>query len=188
MNVLIPDSTLIFPFEWVNLTPYPESKGYRNEIYLRTEENVMQELVNLTYNLFGNILDGMGVYNSLWWYFCLDTWNIHEDEYDFENNELNIERQCYLAVLRDSKIEQDYSGCCRCVEWDVFLPVILDCVITHLAPYSPLFFSEKHDFFFYFHHTGSIGFYYRERTDCIFNILSIADKHYDLVIYDYDFS
>lgn len=68
------------------------------------------------------------------------------------------------------------KGLCKSLNWDKFLPIILDCMLSHKAPYSIMIYVPSHDFVFYFHHTGSIGLYYEELNDGVMHIIKIA-KH-----------
>lgn len=130
------------------------------------------------YTLFQGIKNDIKVYNHSWWDFCLDTWNPNADEYDYELKGKSSETKDYLIMLTESSIEHGYSGTCSCNNWDKFLVIALACVVTHQAPYSPIFYNEKNDFFFYFHHTGSIGFYYKVRNETVAKILAIAKHKY----------
>jgi hypothetical protein len=60
------------------------------------------------------------------------------------------------------------------------LLIILKCIVSHQAPYSPIFYDEVNDFFFYFHHSGSIGLYYKIENETIKNILENASDEYDI--------
>jgi hypothetical protein len=118
------------------------------------------------------------VYNKSWWDFCLDTWNIDTDEYNYELKNKSEESLAYIELLIASGIYTGYSGCCKCNDWGSFLPIILDCVTSHIAPYSPRFCDVENEFFFYFHHTGSIGLYYKKDNDVIKGILEIAGNEF----------
>lgn len=170
-----------FPLTWVNLDFYSESEGSKVEIYLLNNENLTEDLMLMFYSLFRTIKSNIKVYNPSWWDFCLDTWNINEDKYDYELNGKSIESKDYLIMLKESEIEIDYSGICTCSDWDKFLKIILACLITNQAPYSPVFYNEESDFFFYFHHTGSIGFYYKMKNEVVEKILKIATEEYNVV-------
>ena len=168
-----------FPFSWANLEYYPDTKSERVEIYLREDENLEEGLIFLFYSLFGKHKDEIFVYDKLWWDLCLDTWNIQEDSYDYDLDNVSKETRDYLQLLENAAIEKGYTGSCKCLDWDTYLPVLLRCILRHLAPYSSLFYSKEYNFFFYFHYTGSIGMYYHKNkvTD---EILEIAARKYDL--------
>ncbi len=169
-----------FPLTWANLDSYTESKGYKNEIYLVNNDNLVEGLILMVYALFQTIKSNIKVYNPSWWDFCLDTWNVKEDMYDYELEGKSVETKRYLIMLKESSIELGYSGICKCNDWDRFLSITLTCIVTHIAPYSPIFYDEENDFFFYFHHSGSIGFYYKERNEIVEKILSISQDEYDV--------
>lgn len=169
-----------FPLTWANLDSYAESKGNKLEIYLINNENCIEGLILMFYTLFRTIKSNIKVYSPSWWDFCLDTWNVKEDRYDYELEGKSVESKDYLIMLKESFIDLGYSGVCKCNDWDKFLKITLGCIITHNAPYSPIFYDDENNFFFYFHHTGSIGFYYKMRNEGVEKILSIAKKEYDV--------
>lgn len=169
-----------FPLTWANLDSYTESKGHKNEIYLVNNDNLVEGLILMFYALFQTIKSNIKVYNPSWWDYCLDTWNVKEDMYDYELEGKSVETKRYLIMLKESSIELGYSGICKCNDWDKFLSITLTCIVTYIAPYSPIFYDEENDFFFYFHHSGSIGFYYKERNEIVEKILSISQDEYDV--------
>ena len=81
---------------------------------------------------------------------------------------MSKETVSYLHILQDSNIAKGYSGCCVCNDWDTYLSVALDCIMKGIAPYGNFIYNSKEQFFFYFHHTGSIGLYYENETPSIF--------------------
>ena len=170
-----------FPFDWVNLKPYTNSLGYRKEIYLIDSEDYTADLTILFLNLFRDINDDIKVYDAAWWDLCLDTWNINDDVYDYSTNGKSEETAAYLNLLSQSSIPKDYTGSCTCSNWEVYLPVLIRCIINHNAPYSPLFYNSNSNFFFYFHHTGSIGLYFKEMNKAMVEILNKAEKNYEVV-------
>lgn len=180
MKILEEITNQNFPLTWANLNSYAESEGHRNEIYLINNENLIEGLILMFYALFRTIKSNIKVYNPSWWDYCLDTWNVQEDMYDYELESKSVETKCYLTMLKESSIELGYSGICKCNDWDKFLSITLDCIVTHIAPYSPIFYDEENDFFFYFHHSGSMGFYYKERNEIVEKILSISKDEYDV--------
>lgn len=168
------------PLKWVNLDYLPDSKGYKIEIYLKDEHLLSEGLILMFHTLFQNVLEDIRVYNTSWWDFCLDTWDFNSDNHNYELEGKSIESTEYLIMLQKSNIDEGYSGICKCENWDKFLSVILACILTHQAPFSPIFYNEKNDFFFYFHHTGSIGFYFKSENEEISKMLHIAEKNYEL--------
>lgn len=165
-----------FPLKWVNLDFLPDSSGKKVEIYLSQKDHLSQELILMFYLLFNYVKDNIEIYNPSWWDFCMDTWNYAEDKYDYSLDSKTEESRKYLIMLRESDIEIGYSGICNCNDWDKFLSIILDCIMTHQAPYSPIFYDEKNDFFFYFHHSGSMGFYYYSENEIISKILNTIEE------------
>lgn len=171
-----------FPLKWVNLEYYPESYGEKKEIYLgKKEENVSQGLILLFYSLFGNLKNNIYIFNDSWWDFCIDTWDVNNDEYNYNIDNKSDETKRYLQMLQKSGISKEYSGSCKCLHWDSFLPIVIECITTRQAPYSPIFFDEKNNYFFYFHHSGSIGIYYQSVNDSINKILQRAYQEFNVV-------
>lgn len=180
MRILQPIDIGGFPLEWANLESYRKSDAFRIEIYLKEIDNIVEGMVALFYNLFASELSNIIVFDRLWWDFCLDTWKIAEDQHDYDLSNRSKTSKEYLKMLMESEVEKNFSGCCRCNDWNVFLKTILICIVNHEAPYSPLFIDLENDFFFYFHHTGSIGLYYRRENDVTKNIIEKASRYYDL--------
>ncbi|HEX7847221.1 MAG TPA: hypothetical protein VF476_15580 [Chitinophagaceae bacterium] len=168
-----------FPFDWVNLDLYSESKAGKKEIYLIKNEDLVEELIILFYTLF-NGGKGIYVYNDAWGDFCLDTWNASKDTYDYDLEGKSDETREYITMLKVAGVEIEYSGSCECLNWDKFLHIVLKCIVSQLAPFSPIFYDEKNDFFFYFHHSGSIGIYYTKKNKEINRIFEIAKDEFDL--------
>ena len=180
MKLLTPTNNTNFPLTWANLNSYRESKAFRNEIYIIEYSNLLDEMIILFHLLFKDIKESIKIYDKRWWLFTLDTWDISKDVYDYSTNGKSAESQNYLQMLIESEIEIRYTGVCLCNNWDEFLSIILPCIFNHTALYSPIFFSEKYQLFFYFHHTGSIGLYYYENSPTIHHILEIAERHYEI--------
>ncbi|MDX2048321.1 MAG: hypothetical protein SFU87_16140 [Chitinophagaceae bacterium] len=166
------------PFSWVNIDYLPDSIAKHKEIYLVDEHNKVEGLIFLFYSLFGDLKDDIVIFHQSWWDFCLDTWNFQKDEYDYEVATKSLETQKYLSLLFESDIEVGYSGCCKCKDWNKYLLIIIECIVSHQAPYSPLFFDLKNEFFFYLHHSGSVGIYYKEENEIIKRLLEVAYKEY----------
>lgn len=169
-----------FPPDWININYLPDSKARRIEIYLANKEGLLEGLILMFHFLFRDSKSSIIIYNNSWWDFCLDTWDHIEDKYDYELEGKSKESKEYLIMLKESAIENEYQGVCYCENWDRFLSVVLACILTHQAPYSPIFYEKKNEFFFYFHHTGSIGFYYKSENEVVSKILRIAEEEYEL--------
>lgn len=180
MSVILKEASKEFPFDWANLNSYRESFAHRQEIYLKDHNNIVEGLSLLFYYLFGHRKKRLIIYNKSWWNFCLDTWDFNNDEYNYDLDGKSIETREYLKILKRSEIPIDYSGCCTCMDWERFLFVILECIISYRAPYSPLFCDIEYEYFFYFHHTGSIGIYYKKENDVIKELLLKAYEEYRL--------
>ncbi len=169
-----------FPLKWVNLDSLTDSDGYKIEIYLIENDNLVKGLITMFHTLFKTVKNRVKIYDLSWWDFCLDTWNPNLDKYDYELEGKSDETKSYLRMLKESSIELAYSGICRCNDWDKFLKIVLNCIVNHTAPYSPIFYDDENNFFFYFHHTGSIGFYYEKQNEVVGKILNIAKEEYDV--------
>jgi hypothetical protein len=180
MSKILEEVNHDFPFKWANLDSYRDSKSFRKEIYLVEEDNKIENLIMLFYTLFQDSKPNLIVYNKSWWDFCLDTWDINNDQYNYEVEGKSKGTQQYLRMLHDSQLPISYSGCCSCKDWDVFLASILRCIVDHTAPYSPLICDSENNFFFYFHYSGSIGIYYEEQNTVVEKILFTAGKEYNL--------
>ena len=75
--------------------------------------------------------------------FCIDIWDIKNDDYDYSTKGKSEPTAKYLQMLMDNNIEPEYVGICKCLDWNTFLPVILNCILAHTAPYSPMFYVQK---------------------------------------------
>jgi hypothetical protein len=182
MNVLETLENPEFPLKWAILEGLRKNTCPRKEIYLRGNDDEMNDLMYLFYKLFGECKDELLVYNKWWWEFCLSVWNIEKHEYNFDISTKSENCGAYLKLLNESGVPRDYFGCCKCNSWDAFLPIILKCVLSHEAPYSPIFVNATDEFFFYFHHTGSIGIYYKTAENTtVRRILETASELYDVV-------
>ena len=182
MNIISSTSNEEFPLKWADLKYFPASKAQKCEIYLKEYTDTIGGLITLFDNLFGTLKEEITIYNSSWWDFCLDTWDPNKDQYDYTASFDNKSKQSinYIRMLQESNIKIGYTGNCKCNNWNKFLEIILECIISHQAPYSPIFYSEEHNFFFYFHHSGSIGLYFKD-SELVNNILDIAQNNYDII-------
>ncbi|HBF19170.1 MAG TPA: hypothetical protein DDW81_03675, partial [Cryomorphaceae bacterium] len=63
-----------------------------------------------------------------------------------------------------------------CENWDKFLYIALHCIMSHNAPYSMMFYEPKNEFVFYFHHSGSLGIYYKELNNGVKSIINKAKE------------
>ena len=169
-----------FPLKWAKTEYLRENDSFRKEIYLK-DEDLLNGLLGLFYELFGSCKNEILVYQIQWWDMNLAAWDISTDTYNYEIDLKPDNVKAYLRMLDRSEIVKDYSGCCRCNDWDQFLPVVLRCVLSCEAPYGPLFVNTRDDFFFYFHHTGSIGIYYKDKeNEVIREMLDKASELYEI--------
>lgn len=169
------------PMSWMDVVAFANSDAIRVEVYSEQEGNTVQLLKDIFYSLFDAVKDEIIVFDRLWWDFCLDVWSIQDDTYNYGLEGKSFETQVYLTMLMESNIKVNYTGGCIVNDWEQFLSVILPCIAYHIAPYSPLLCSAKSEFFFYFHHTDSIGLYYRERNSVVDAILRTAEGKYSVV-------
>jgi len=174
MQILEKTTDNELPFEWLDLTGLRSSNSLRKEIYLDDKGNPAEELKRFFFSCFGNLKEDIVISNSRWGYFCLDIWNINDDTYDFSAENSSHETNQYLKMLLDSGIDTEYEGLCICNDWENFLSIVLPAIVNHIAPYSPYFLNKKNEYMFYFHHTNSIGIYYKSENKAIQDIFKKA--------------
>lgn len=171
-------------FAWVDYDYYPDSKGSKFEVYSNSTGSSRESLIGLFYYMFRDCLPeiviGPPAVGIEWGQFCIDTWDFKSDEPNYDLASKSFETLNYLDLLLESNIEFVYQGLCKCNNWDEFLSVVLDCIITHKAPYSFLFYNLTNDYFFYFHHTDSLGVFYKEKNVAISNIFSKIESNSQL--------
>ena len=162
-------------YRWLDFSNLPNSDGCKFEIHNEDIEVDTSEFIMLFYSLFGNYLDDLIVgqfgEKSSWDDYCIDTWDHKNDRYDYSPKGKTPSTAAYLKMLIDNNIEADYTGFCKCLNWDSFLPIIINCLVSHAAPYSIMTYISDKDVVFYFHHTGSFGVYYKELNDPVKYIL-----------------
>ena len=176
-------------FNWFNYDSFPDSNGYKFELYIEGKVTVTK-FISVFYRLFTPFLKNIEIGTSnpdsgIWGDFCIDTWDVRNDTYDYSPQGKSKETATYLEMLQENGIEPEYNGLCRCHDWDQFLPIILDCIMTGRAPYSLMFYHPLQEFLFYFHHTWSFGVYYKHFNDAIMEILSNA-KAENLELYNWN--
>ncbi len=166
-------------FMWIDNSFLPNSNSAKVELTpLNDQIEKRERLIKLFYDLFGDSVDNLYISQfpkGKWGEFCIDT--IRIDSPNEKNEDISPESFEYLLLLLNSNIHFDYEGYCSCENWTKFLSIILDCIILHLAPYSPMIFDSKTKMAFYFHHTGSIGVYYELENNYIDGIISKAEKN-----------
>lgn len=172
-------------FDWLNFDYLPDSEGYKFEIYFNESKDLVSQSILFFYSLFASFLNDLLIkifgQAGEWGNFCLDTWDMDKDSYDYSPDNKEEPTASYLAMLRDSQIEPEYTGFCECTDWDKFLYITLHCVMSHKAPYSMMFYVPNHELVFYFHYSGSLGVYYRKLNVGVRHIIERA-KAEDLEI------
>lgn len=167
-------------YTWLNFDSLSKSDGYKLEVYLNDSKDIVSDLIVIFHELFGKYKSEILVSDfkpdGKWGDFCLDTWDIESEKSDYSPDNKQEPTASYLAMLRDSGIEPIYSGFCKCLDWDKFLNVMLHCVLQHTAPYSMMFYVPDYKFVFYFHHTASLGIYYKELNVEIKHIIKKAQE------------
>jgi hypothetical protein len=162
-------------FDWLNFESLTDSDGFKFEVYFEETDDLVSQSISYFYLLFGNVQSEILIQDfkpgCKWGDFCLDTWNFHEDTYDYSADNKKEPTASYLAMIGNSGIEPEYIGFCQCLDWDKFLQVTLQCVMEHVAVYSMNFYIPSKRIMFYFHHTGSIGVYYKELNEAIKDII-----------------
>lgn len=163
------------PFDWVNFDCLSQSLAYKIELF-SLEDRSIRSIDAFLKAMFDEFSDDIFIrqmgQDAEWGDFCIDTWDINDDKYDYSTENKSIQTQRYLELLACSEIEAVYSGTCRCNDWSVFFSIVKACVLAHVAPYSVLFYLPKYNFLFYFHHTNTIGVLYQEMNPGINFILS----------------
>ncbi|MFZ6014586.1 MAG: hypothetical protein ACOYXT_29875 [Bacteroidota bacterium] len=174
-------------FNWLNFESLPDSNGFKFELYPKTEGTI-DGLMLVFYDLFGRLKNDLVIgqfgIDSRWGDFCIDTWDIENDRYDYSPGDKSESTSNYLRMLAENEVNAEYTGFVKCRDWDKFLPVILDCVLSHTAPYSVMVYAPDHELVFYFHHTGSLGVYYKELNNEVRCVLQKA-KEEDMEIVNY---
>lgn len=172
------------PFHWLNEEDLSDNQCLKYEIYIPEPKDIQQELIDLFYTLFDIDKDQLVIGNrGKWGDFCLDTWNQETGEYDYSLSNKSFETIRYLSMLSDSNVEAEYSGYSICQNWDSFLSLTLSCVLSHIAPYSHLFYNPSKEYVFYFHHTGSIGIFFPNNNIHSNRFRGKAEKNgYDVVV------
>ena len=162
-------------FDWLNFDYLPDSEGYKFEVYFEGVKDLVSQSILFFYSLFQSVLNNVLIKNfgqdAEWGNFCLDTWDMEHENYDYSPHNKEEPTASYLTMLKDSEIEPEYKGFCECTDWDRFLYITLHCVMSHVAPYSMMFYVPDQEFVFYFHHNGSIGVYYKRLNDEINKII-----------------
>jgi hypothetical protein len=181
-------------FGWINFDKFRDSDGYGFLLYFSEEKSVTsQDLIAVFHTLFDPFLKDI-IFSLLepstdeeggWGDFCLETWSIQQDTYNYSPQGKSPETARYLEMLQASHIEPSFNGLGYCQDWDQFLSVILDCIMAHKTFYSFDFYNLANQFMFYFHHTGSLGIFYHKFNDAIMHILQQA-KAAQLELWNWD--
>ena len=131
-------------FSWLNFYHLTDSDGYKFEVYITEPDDIVSDLILAFYSLYKPFVKEILISeyrpDGQWGDFCLDTWDIENDQYDYSPENKEEPTASYLAMLKDSEIEPNYSGFCKCLDWDKFLSITLNCVAQHTAPYSMMFY------------------------------------------------
>jgi len=162
-------------FEWLNFEYLPDSRGFKFEIDFEESYDLVSKSIDYFHFLFkkyfNEIIVSPPTPNFEWGSFCLEVWNGTDDTYDYSNKNKHAITINYLNMLKNNNIEVDYIGCCRCLNWNEFLVITLNCIINYMALYSMMFYIPSENIVFYFHYSGSIGVYYQELNAEVINIL-----------------
>lgn len=136
-------------------------------------KNFKQIILSIFKPFLDEIIIGQYTNESKWGDFCIDTWDVSLDKYDYSFEKKSNATIEYLAMLIDNSIEFEYRGYCKCNNWDNFLNIILNCLYTHIAPYSFLFYVPSSNFTFYLHHSDSFGVFYENMNNDLSLILKM---------------
>lgn len=178
------------PFDWLDFRPLSNSKASRFQIYFPGEDeeysidSSIDRMIWLFQRLFHNYSNSIVVTSFLpegeWGSYCLETFEIDDLGFGTTNYSREWKNQDvkeYMLLLRENNILPTYVGACYCEDWDKFLRITLNCVMTHVAPYGFMFYSLQYEFVFYFHHTESVGLYYKTLNDAIIEILKTCQEN-----------
>lgn len=177
MKTLITDGNN-FPFDWADLEYLPNSKANYREIYTSDNADVLDSLMFLFDKLFLASKDRLVIYSGGWWDFCLQSWDIQNNSHDYNRNDLKFNVKAYYSMLLESDIKIGYSGNCVCTNWEKYLQLTLKCIIEHDAPYGHLICDTVNQYFFYFHHSASIGLYFKNENAVISKLLNVAVENF----------
>ena len=165
-------------FEWIDFDYLPSSKGYKFEVYPKVGNNYLDNFVKCFHILFDEFLDKTLIKpfgsDSNWGSFCIDTWNINNEQFDYSIDNKTEPTKSYLNMLKSSEIEPNYTGFCSCSNWSKFLQITFFVVLNHRAPYSMMFYEYDSKFVTYFHHSGSFGIYFKELNNGVKKIINKA--------------
>jgi len=164
-------------YEWLNFENLLYSKGSKFELHANDDLEI-EEFIILFFSIFGKFINeiqlGQFGTNSEWGNFCIDVWDVENDRYDYSLDNKSETTSLYLKMLFENEIEPTYAGYCKCYDWDKFIPIIINCIINHSAPYSLMFYIPSYEFVFYLHHTNSFGIYYKKANKEIEYIIAKA--------------
>lgn len=177
--ILEKSESQLFPFDWVDLDSWRDSEARRVVFELEGGYTV-EHFTQVFLGLFEELLPQVSVFLDSWWDFCLDTWNIKEDTYDYTLVTKAGASKDYLNILIASGIECGFGGSCDCLDWEAFLKPVVPCITDHLAPYSPLFHSNELNTFFYLHHSWGIGLYCTEKSAWVEQFIADAQRRHRL--------
>ena len=175
-------TTQTFP-TWFSLDNFPISEAYRYEIYLNDDSSV-ENLYLMFERLFSNIDTLILCYDTSWWDICIETWDINNNLFNYTLQGKSVETCNFLKMLEDNNITKNYNGFITSTSWDIFLDKLLPLVLTGQAPYCPLFYIEKYEIVFYFHHSGSIGLYAHQKSEFLQTLLISAGIWYEIVSFN----
>jgi hypothetical protein len=163
------------PFPWLNLEYLPDSQGQKFELNAQVNSSSAEFIAAIS-SIFqpysSTFIIGHQGEPGIWGDFCIDTWDFKNNVQNFQIKGKSPETQRYLQFLEENGVEPEYFGCCICKSWDIFIPIVWECVKSHNAPYSPIFYNLEHEYMFYIHHSFSVGVYYLQLNNGILEILS----------------
>lgn len=163
------------PFEWFNYDYWPDSKAFRivlNQCYegisIQDKKNNIVKFILSIINMYDieDFIIGQAKPEIPWGGMTMGVWGIEAEEFFFDaKDNLTNETEEYLNLLSKSKINFDYDGLCLCNNWEVLTNIILNCILSGSAPFSPLIYDLSNERIIYFHHTLTIGIYFIKKED-----------------------
>lgn len=113
MKTIEKSNTKFREFDWLDFDNPSNKNGHKFELYLPEEVEVnVKNFISIFYLLFSSLLREIeiamiepNVGSGGWGDFCIDTWNIHDDTYDYSPKNKRKETGRYLQMLQKNEIE-----------------------------------------------------------------------------------
>lgn len=144
------NSSVLNEYKWLSYDYLPDSNGDKFELVFDNSENAIDQSILSFYFLIKDYLKEIivGPFNpeSCWGNYCITNWNIETDTFCYSSHDQKDSSLRYHKMLKENNIEPSYIGFGKCLDWDSFLLITLDCLMDHSAPYSFMFYIPKHKY------------------------------------------